>query len=373
MTECSDRAAVRRVLAFEPWDHGSHHAVRASWARHGQMDWTWVTLPRGHWRWRMRLGAPALIAKAGQAGWLRSDVAWDALVATSLCSLADLVALLPPPLAQVPRVLYMHENQAAYPAAAGREDHRDYQLAITNLTSMLAADVVVWNSAWNRDSFADGVTELLAHDREGLGVDLLAQVLERSQVIWPPVEPTVGEDQEVLHNASVAKQRGLTLVIWPHRWEHDKGPELLLDLERRYGDTQQIGWVICGEQFERAPEAFAALAGLAGDRLLHAGWAPRGTYETWLHACDWVASTAHHEFFGLAVTEALRAGCLPWLPDRLSYPELVPADLHGISPMRPPADMEAARSRIGKHLVAADAAIATKAFEAAIAAATQLS
>ena len=50
----------------------------------------------------------------------------------------------------------------------------------------------------------------------------------------------------------------------------------------------------------------------------------RRRYLRRLAACDWVLSTAVHEFFGVAVVEALLAGCLPWLPDRLSYPELLP-------------------------------------------------
>jgi glycosyltransferase involved in cell wall biosynthesis len=41
-----------------------------------------------------------------------------------------------------------------------------------------------------------------------------------------------------------------------------------------------------------------------------------------------VVSTALQENFGIAVVEAAACGCLPLLPHRLSYPELLPADLH---------------------------------------------
>jgi hypothetical protein len=55
-------------------------------------------------------------------------------------------------------------------------------------------------------------------------------------------------------------------------------------------------------------------------------------YWRWLSKADWVLSTAKHEFFGISVVEALFAGCLPWLPEKLSYRELLPDCARGISP-----------------------------------------
>jgi hypothetical protein len=43
-----------------------------------------------------------------------------------------------------------------------------------------------------------------------------------------------------------------------------------------------------------------------------------------------VVSTAIQENFGLSIVEAILAGCFPILPNRLSYPELIPPRLHGV-------------------------------------------
>ena len=112
--------------------------------------------------WRRRLAAVELLDAAAAAG--RLDEPIDVIVATSLLSVADLRALLPARLRGVPMVLYMHENQAAYPFSEQPtvEPQRDVHFAITNLTSILAADLVIWNSRWNRDSFLEGMESILS-------------------------------------------------------------------------------------------------------------------------------------------------------------------------------------------------------------------
>jgi len=319
------------------------------------------------------MGAPELVKRAEEVGAL--EASWDVLFTTSLVSFAELIALLPPRLSALPRVLYMHENQAAYPAAPGRKDPRDGHAVATNITSMLAADIILWNSRWNRDSFLAGLRAMLGVNVRHTLADLPDRILDRSIVCWPPVEDVSVDhpsESEVLHNATEAHRRGLTLVAWPHRWEHDKGPEELLALDRAHGASAGLGWVLLGEQFQHEPESLRALREGAGDRVIHAGRAARCEYLEWLAVSDWVCSTAVHEFFGIAVAEALLAGCLPWLPDRLSYPELLPAAAKGLSPMSPPADAAEVRHAVSTHLEACTAARAVRAIEDAATTATPL-
>jgi glycosyltransferase involved in cell wall biosynthesis len=51
-------------------------------------------------------------------------------------------------------------------------------------------------------------------------------------------------------------------------------------------------------------------------------------YRQLLSSCNVVVSTAVQEFFGVSVVEAIAAGCRPVLPDRLSYPSLIPDEYH---------------------------------------------
>jgi len=43
-----------------------------------------------------------------------------------------------------------------------------------------------------------------------------------------------------------------------------------------------------------------------------------------------VVSTAVQESFGASVVEAMYCDCLPLLPDRLAYPQFIPAPLRGL-------------------------------------------
>ena len=116
-------------------------------------------------------------------------------------------------------------------------------------------------------------------------------------------------------------------LIWPHRWEHDKNPkllvEVLLELNKRQVDFKVT---ICGENFQTAPECFEGIQVKLGNKLLNFGFLPREKYIQTLLSGDIVISTAGHEFYGVAMLEATYCGCMPLAPNKLVYPEIYPKD-----------------------------------------------
>jgi len=121
------------------------------------------------------------------------------------------------------------------------------------------------------------------------------------------------------------------VILWNHRWEHDKDPDtffsVLLDLRKQ---GREFRLIVAGESFREYPAVFDAAREQLADSIIHFGYEPqRENYLQLLKTADVVVSTARQEFFGIAVVEAIASGCYPLLPARLSYPELLPADLHG--------------------------------------------
>jgi glycosyltransferase involved in cell wall biosynthesis len=86
---------------------------------------------------------------------------------------------------------------------------------------------------------------------------------------------------------------------------------------------------LAGENFRVRPAEFVEAQARLGRRLIHFGYAAsQADYVRLLWQADIVLSTAIHEFFGVGVVEALYCGCAPVLPNRLSYRELLPVELH---------------------------------------------
>jgi len=116
------------------------------------------------------------------------------------------------------------------------------------------------------------------------------------------------------------------IVLWNHRWEHDKAPEAFFAaLDRLAARGVPFRVVVCGERFRDAPAVFDEARRRLGPRVLHFGWAESlADYRALLGRAHLAVSTARHEFFGVALLEAVHFGARPLVPDRLAYRELIP-------------------------------------------------
>jgi glycosyltransferase involved in cell wall biosynthesis len=86
---------------------------------------------------------------------------------------------------------------------------------------------------------------------------------------------------------------------------------------------------VLGERFREAPLCFREALEALGDRIVQFGFEPdRFRYRRWLERATVVVSTADQENFGMSVVEAVAGGCLPLLPARLAYPEVIPRRYH---------------------------------------------
>jgi glycosyltransferase involved in cell wall biosynthesis len=302
-----------RILALEPFYGGSHRAFLDSWIERSRHEFTLLTLPATKWKWRMRHAAITFADQVLEGH--RQGQTWDLVFATDMLNLAEFKGLIPAPVAQLPSVLYFHENQLTYPVRDERE--RDYHFAMSNIVSALAAAGVWFNTAWHRDTFVEAVRDFLARLPDHRLPGTAAEIEEKSHVHPPGIEP--------IRPRSGKRRAGPMRILWCARWEHDKGPEdffeALEQLERAGVDYRLN---VIGQQFSEIPAVFAQARQGLSHRIDHWGFVEsRNEYEEILRRSDVVVSTAHHEFFGIAILEAISAGCYPLLPDRLSYPELL--------------------------------------------------
>jgi glycosyltransferase involved in cell wall biosynthesis len=261
----------------------------------------------------MRLGAPYFAARLAGV----EPQQYLGILCSDFVDAAALRGLLPSGMRALPIFVYFHENQFAYPVQ--KDDVRDLHFGLTNFTTGLAADRLAFNSRYNLETFLTGAKEVLAHCSDfQLGTATLEEMRRKSSILPPGVEVADIDAEPGVPND------GPPVIVWSHRWEHDKNPEpffaALDELAARGVDFRVL---VLGKANRCQPPVFAAAREKLGRRIMRFGHVDnRLEYVRLLRQGDVVVSTSRHEFFGISVMEAVRAGCRPLLPRRLSYPEL---------------------------------------------------
>lgn len=314
---------AKKILFIEPFYGGSHKNFTDGLIKHSRHSFILYSLPARYWKWRMR-GAALHFYET-----IRNPENYDLLFTSDMMSLSDLKMLWGP--SCPPSIVYFHENQLSYPLPEGGK--MDYQFGFTDITTALAADRLLFNSNFHLNSFLKNMPGFIRKMPEYKPLWVVDKIRKKSSVIYPGCDfPAEG-----FRSSSKDSSAGRTpVVLWNHRWEFDKCPEVFfealeqVDLRfKRSGIENPFDLVLLGENFQMMPKAFIEAKDRWGGRILQYGYCKnRDEYISWLKKSDIVISTAIQENFGIAVVEAIAAGCVPLLPGRLSYPELVPDKYH---------------------------------------------
>lgn len=310
--------ADKRILLIEPYFGGSHRQFIEGMMSHIPAHFTLLSLPARKWKMRMQISAPWFVGKVREMK--LAERGFDCVILSTFVDVAVFRALVERVEGWNPEcryLTYFHENQFHYPGLKPKETNQ--QFTSINFTTALVSDGLAFNSLYNKTTFLRQCRKYT-----GKAVDMnigeeVDKIENKSLVLYPGMEFSAIDKQE----KSIGKE-WYPLIIWNHRWEHDKNPEEFFQvLFKLQEEAIPFRLAILGQSFRNQPECFEIAKKRLENNIIHFGHvSQKSDYYHMLAQGDIVVSTAFHEFFGIAVLEAVRAGCIPLLPERLSYPEL---------------------------------------------------
>eukprot|EP00794_Sanderia_malayensis_P003340 gene3340-3829_t len=303
----------KSILLLEAFYGGSHKQLIDLLHEHWRHVSDKICMSDKKWHWRMRTSSFHF------ASAIKREHSYKFLFASAVLNLAELVGLRPD-LQGVKKILYFHENQLVYPVRKQKE--RDFQFGYNQIISCMAADVVLFNSNFNKNSFLSSIKKFLniMPDYKP-NIDIGSVIKEKCKVLYYPISlPCIQEDEKEIR----ANRTRPIHFVWAHRWEHDKDPltffETLFTLKNEGLDFKVS---VLGQGFTDMPDIFEKAKVELNERISY--WGFQETKDDFLRVLkesDVAISTALHEFFGVSMLEAVCCGCYPLCPNRLVYPEV---------------------------------------------------
>jgi len=298
-----------KILLLSAYEAKSHKCWRKFLEENlAGYHFTSIVLPPRFFSWRIH-GNPLIFSEYETE---KLTASYDLIIATSMCDVATIRGFFPN-LAEIPVIVYFHENQFVYPEKERVKSYQDAQ--IKSINSAVVADRILFNSFYNMQTFLEKGEKLLKKMPDFNKMKIFEKLTAKSEVLPVPVYPP-GPHRKTANNIPV--------ILWNHRWEYDKAPERFFKaMEKLRNKGYIFNLNVVGQQFRRQPECFDKCKDIFKDEILNWGYVEDiDEYHDTLRDSDFVVSTSLHEFQGLAVLEAVSAGAVPVVPDRMAYREI---------------------------------------------------
>ncbi|MFO7883724.1 MAG: DUF3524 domain-containing protein [Desulfobacteraceae bacterium] len=304
-----------KFLFLESFFGGSHKDFALGLKKHSIHGIDLVTLPARFWKWRMQAAALYFHETC------RNLQAYDGIIASDMMNLSDFLALTGP--AAPPVLIYFHENQFTYPLCDQKKSNQkkaNTQLGMINITTALCADMLIFNSRFHQKGFIKAVDHFIGTRPDSRPAWVSRAITEKSEVIYPGCR----FDEENRFNPAL--KISPPLIVWNHRWEYDKQPEVFFRaLKEIKKKNIPFSLAVLGEHGPDISALFKKAEAFFEQEIVRFGYVEsRQAYLNWLKKGSAAVSTAIQENFGISMVEAVRMGCFPLVPDRLSYPEIMP-------------------------------------------------
>ena len=307
------------ILYIEPFYAGSHKQWIDSYQKLSKYNIDILSLPGRFWKWRMHGGAITLAKK-----FINNNKKYNIIIASDMLNLPLFVSLCHHKIQNTKIITYFHENQILYsqkPIDEIEEKNRDLHYAFINYTSSLVSDVNLFNSNYHYNIYFKELGKYLHKKPEYKNKYSIEVIKNKSSVLH------IGCDLKKFSPIKIYSNE-FPVILWNHRWEHDKNPELFFNTLMKLKENNiRFSLVVLGQRFSRIPEIFRIVEKKLKSEILHFGYCDSfEDYKKWMHKADILPITSYQDFFGISIVESVYCNTIPLLPNRLSYPGIFDRD-----------------------------------------------